>query len=119
MLFPSAPEALLLMKAQGGSFWLAATHIHADSLPITVLTHINVPAGSITVSSSPAHVKPARASTSNADRQYVATRGTKRAQAQQEDYPSPLPKAKQKGFRSSRARPDGLRILADVSANIL
>lgn len=75
--------------------------------------------GSTSVSSSPVHNRSASASISNADRQHALTRGTKRSQAQQEDYPSPLPKAKQKGFRSSRARPDGLRILADVSANIL
>lgn len=36
----------------------------------------------------------------------------------QENGPSPFPQAKLKGLRSGRHRPEGLRILADVSANI-
>lgn len=36
----------------------------------------------------------------------------------QENGTSPFPQAKLKGLRSGRHRPEGLRILADVSANI-
>ncbi|KAL0023172.1 hypothetical protein WJX77_009547 [Trebouxia sp. C0004] len=73
------------------------------------------------ISSSPSEARTSSSPPSYVDRPRIATRGVKRAVAQtlQENYPSPLPVAKQKGFRSGRVRPEGLRILADVSANIL